>query len=138
MEFTSEGSGGGVVLDALPLLAHHLLQVLGEDGKMSRVILVVGGQGALQSRDGFSFKRGILLQAFEVGKFFRQILQTQPGSAGLRKQAEGGSCGDGKEKVVRGGSWYDMGGSFRSSVRDKISPDKANKKIGFRLAMSLN
>jgi len=45
---------------------------------------------------------------------------------------------NGREKVIRGGSWYDMGGSFRSSVRDKISPDKANKKIGFRLAMSLN
>lgn len=44
----------------------------------------------------------------------------------------------GKEKVVRGGNWYDMGGSFRPSVRDKASPDKASKKIGFRLAMSLN
>ncbi|HEX5150733.1 MAG TPA: SUMF1/EgtB/PvdO family nonheme iron enzyme [Parafilimonas sp.] len=43
----------------------------------------------------------------------------------------------GKEKVVRGGDWYDMGGSFRPSVRDKASPDKASKKTGFRLAMSL-
>jgi len=45
---------------------------------------------------------------------------------------------NGREKVVRGGSWYDMGGAFRPSVRDKTSPDKANKRTGFRLAMSLN
>jgi len=44
----------------------------------------------------------------------------------------------GKDKVVRGGNWYDMGGSFRPSVRDKDAPDKASKKTGVRLAMSLN
>jgi hypothetical protein len=31
-----------------------------------------------------------------------------------------------------------MGESFRPGERDKISPYKASKKTGFRLAMSLN
>jgi hypothetical protein len=44
----------------------------------------------------------------------------------------------GREKVIRGGIYHEMGESFRPGERDKISPDKASKKTGFRLAMSLN
>lgn len=44
----------------------------------------------------------------------------------------------GKAKVVRGGSWYDMEGGIRTTARDKKTPNENNKKIGLRLALTIN
>lgn len=44
----------------------------------------------------------------------------------------------GKTKVVRGGSWYDMEGGLLVTSRDKKLPGDKNKKIGLRLALTIN
>jgi formylglycine-generating enzyme required for sulfatase activity len=42
---------------------------------------------------------------------------------------------DGKERVVRGGSWYDPEKFLRNSARDKKAPDKPVNTIGFRCVL---
>ena len=42
---------------------------------------------------------------------------------------------DGKERVVRGGSWYDPEKFLRNSARDRKAPDKPVNTIGFRCVL---
>lgn len=45
---------------------------------------------------------------------------------------------DGKDKVLRGGSWGNDADYCRVSTREHFSPDNRYKNYGFRLALSLN
>ena len=41
----------------------------------------------------------------------------------------------GTARVVRGGSWYNLGGFVRSAFHFRRSPDYRNSVLGFRLAL---
>jgi formylglycine-generating enzyme required for sulfatase activity len=45
--------------------------------------------------------------------------------------------GDGKRRVLRGGSWYDAPRYVRSAGRDSAKPENRYDNFGFRLARSL-
>ena len=49
--------------------------------------------------------------------------------------AQGGDCG---RRVMRGGSWYDVPFTIRSSYRMSMDPAKRESNVGFRVARSLD
>ncbi|PIE68244.1 MAG: hypothetical protein CSA21_08500 [Deltaproteobacteria bacterium] len=47
-----------------------------------------------------------------------------------------GTLGDGKAKVLRGGSWGNYPGKVRSAIRGRVIPADRNVNVGFRLVVS--
>jgi formylglycine-generating enzyme required for sulfatase activity len=56
---------------------------------------------------------------------------------GLELEDAGRNQGDLRERIVRGGSWYNVPSGIRSAIRNKLAPNYHYLRVGFRVAREM-
>ena len=78
--------------------------------------------------------RGLHEMHGNVWEWCQDIWQENLGTAAVI-DPEGQPASEGAERVLRGGSWGDQGGSCRSAIRYRVGPADRGNFIGLRLSL---